>query len=352
MEQLIRTQHPAPRRPGLPGHAFMPVRNQRTGSLAGRSFPDGNLSSVITLLLLVAVIVGAVITAGCALPPHTITLDEIIDRELGQNPSPAYGYRCTMGAHRGASTAFRENTLAALQAADRDRKYAFVEFDVQYTRDRRIVVYHDLRLLRLFGSFRSVGDSTYAELAEMTGGEIATYEDVMDILTKKINIEIKSQGDPDEDARLADAIIADIRQRKRERDVLISSISADVVRYINDSYPGIATGQVYWLTSSTYLHFDRLTEGLFEEFCATRADYLMLHVANLRNIEDLLRLKPRDKTIIFWDFDDKMYLVHKDASDRLWGDSGLKAFFRALPSTFLSSFQGRRADSQKPAQND
>lgn len=351
MEQQIRTQHPAPR-PGLPGYAFMPVRNQRTGSLPGRSSRAGNLSSVTPLLLLVAAIAAAVITAGCALPPHTITLDEVIDRELGQNPSPAYGYRCTVGAHRGASTAFRENTLAALQAADRDRKYAFVEFDVQYTKDRRIVVYHDLRLLRLFGSFRSVGDSTYAELAEMTGGEIATYEDVMDMLTKKINIEIKSQGDFNEDARLADAIIDDIRQRKRDRDVLISSISADLVRYINDTYPGIATGQVYWLTSSTYLHFDRLTEGLFEEFGATRADYLMLHVANLRNIEDLLKLKPRGKAIIFWDFDDKMYLVHKDASDRLWGESGLKALFRSLRSSFLSSFQGPRADLPPPAEKD
>jgi len=50
----------------------------------------------------------------------------------------------------------------------------------------------------------------------------------------------------------------------------------------------------------------------------------MLHVANLRNIEDLLRLKPTGKTVVFWDFDDTMYVVHKDLSDRLWGDSFLK----------------------------
>ena len=30
---------------------------------------------------------------------------------------------------------------------------------------------------------------------------------------------------------------------------------------------------------------------------------------------------------MFWDFDDTMYLVHKDISDRLWGDSGIRHFF-------------------------
>ena len=29
------------------------------------------------------------------------------------------------------------------------------------------------------------------------------------------------------------------------------------------------------------------------------------------------------KAIIFWDFDDRMYLVHKDPSDRLWGTAML-----------------------------
>jgi hypothetical protein len=38
----------------------------------------------------------------------------------------------------------------------------------------------------------------------------------------------------------------------------------------------------------------------------------------------LLKLKPPDKTIVFWDFDDAMYVVHKNFSDRLWGHSALR----------------------------
>ncbi len=277
--------------------------------------------------------------AGCAMPRSATSLNNVLEQKLGKDRNGIYGYRCTAGAHRGASMEYMENSLAALKAADEDSKYAFIEFDVQYSKDNKIVVFHDKRLLRLFGNLRAIGNTTFAELSELTGGEVAAYEDVMDVLHKKINIEIKSQGDRKEDERLADEIIADIHTRKRDKDVLISSISADVIKYINRKYPQIPTGQIFWLTSSTYLHFEGLTRGLYKEFDATQADYLMLYVANLRNIEDLLKFKPKGKTIVFWDFDDTMYLVHKDISDRLWGDSIIGSFFQYVRYELLSPFQ-------------
>lgn len=266
---------------------------------------------------------------GCATPRYVTSLDTILEQETIDHRT-RYGYRCTAGAHRGASEEHIENTLAALEAADRNSKYAFIEFDVQYSKDRRIVVYHDQRLLRLYGNLNAIGNTTFAELSEITSGEIAAYDDVIGILKKKLNIEIKSQGDNQEDERLVDEIVADIRTRKRDGDVLISSISSDVITYVKRNHPGIPTGQVFWLTSSTYLHFDGLTKWLYEDIGATQADYLMLHVANLRNIDDLLEFKPKGKTIVFWDFDDTIFIVHKDFSDRLWGHSGIRTFLQYL----------------------
>jgi glycerophosphoryl diester phosphodiesterase len=197
--------------------------------------------------------------------------------------------------------------------------------------------------LRTFGSFRAVGKTSFADLSELTEGEIAAYDEVMDVLQdKKINIEIKSQGDPDEDARLADHIITDIKARKRDDDVMVSSISGDVIRYIGRTYPEILTGQIFWLTASTYLHFDSLTARLYSEITDTQADYLMLHVANLRNIESLLSLKPQNKTIVFWDFDDAIYVVHKSFSDRLWGHSGIRTIYESLKYKLLSTFHYRK----------
>ena len=292
--------------------------------------------------LVTAVLVA--MAAGCAAPRHEIGLDEVLVREIGKAPTEASGFRCTVGAHRGSSVAFRENTLKALKAAEEDSKYAFVEFDVQYSEDNRIVVFHDTRLLRLFGSLRAIGNTSFADLSEITGGEVCAYEHAMDVLRKKINIEIKSQGDDEEDARLADELVADIRRRKRTKDVMISSISGNVIEYISGKYPEIPTGKIFWLTKSTYLHFDPLTESLYEDVEAIEADYLMLHVANLRNIEDLLKFKPKGTTIVFWDFDDTMYIVHKDHSDRVWGDSGIKSFFQHVRHKL-------RSPPQDPSEN-
>ncbi|MGD9182880.1 MAG: glycerophosphodiester phosphodiesterase family protein [Desulfobacterales bacterium] len=284
-----------------------------------------------------ALILLAAMVSGCAMPPYATSLDEILEQE-GINNRGRYGYRCTAGAHRGASEEHRENTIAALEAADKNSKYAFIEFDVQYSKDRRIVVYHDKRMLRLYGKMSAIGNTTFAELSKITRGEIAAYDEVIGILKKKLNIEIKSQGDNQKDERLVDEIIADIQARKRDNDVLISSISSNVVKYVTRNYPDIPTGQVFWLTSSTYLPFDGLTKKLYADISATQADYLMLYVANLRNIDDLLKFKPRGKTIVFWDFGDTMYIVHKDLSDRLWGDSGIRTFFQFVQYKLASVF--------------
>jgi glycerophosphoryl diester phosphodiesterase len=297
-----------------------------------RSPKEHRVLPVSALMLLAAMV------SGCAMPHYVTSLDTILEQE-GRNNGARYGYRCTAGAHRGAAEEHRENTLAALKAADKNSKYAFIEFDVQYSKDRRIVVYHDKRLLRLYGNMRAIGNTTFAELSQLTYGEIAAYDEVMAILRKKLNIEIKSQGDIQEDERLVDEIITDIRARKRDKDVLISSISSDVITYVKQNYPDIPTGQVFWLTSSTYLHFEGLTKKLYEDISATRADYLILHVANLRNIDGLLEFKPKGKTVVFWDFDDSTYIVHKDISDRLWGDSGIRTFFQFVRYKLVSPFQ-------------
>ena len=315
----------------------------RAGGAAGSTFGQNRSPKELRFFPVFALIFLAAILTACSMPPYVISLDEILEQE-GRNNQIRYGYRCTIGAHRGASEEHRENTMAALKAADKNSKYAFIEFDVQYSKDRRIVVYHDKRLLRLYGNISAIGDTTFAELSKITRGEIATYDEVIGILKKKLNIEIKSQGDSQEDKRLVDEIIANIQTSKRDNDVLISSISSDVIKYVNRNYPDIPTGQVFWLTSSTYLHFEALTKKLYEDISATQADYLMLHVANLRNIDDLLKFKPKGKTIVFWDFDDTMYIVHKDMSDRLWGDSGIRTFFQFVRYKLVSAFQPRNSE--------
>ena len=79
------------------------------------------------------------------------------------------------------------------------------------------------------------------------------------------------------------------------------------------------------------------------EGCSVIAAYIdhiegMLYVANLRNIEDLIKLKPKDRTLVFWDFDDTMFIVHKNSADRLWGDSSITSFMKSMHYRFCLLF--------------
>jgi hypothetical protein len=67
---------------------------------------------------------------GCALSPSTRCLGDVLEKEIGTETNQYSSYRCTAGAHRGDSINYKENTLAALKAANDNPEYAFVEFDI------------------------------------------------------------------------------------------------------------------------------------------------------------------------------------------------------------------------------
>ena len=74
----------------------------------------------------------------------------------------------TIYAHRGLHTGdsrVPENSLAAFQAAAQ-AGYG-VELDVQFTADKKVVVFHDNNLNRMCGVDRRIDELTYAELSEL-----------------------------------------------------------------------------------------------------------------------------------------------------------------------------------------
>ena len=71
-------------------------------------------------------------------------------------------------AHRGLHGDVPENSLAAFAAAFR-AGYA-VETDVHFTKDKKVVLFHDDSLLRMTGDPRAVADCTFEELSHLTLG--------------------------------------------------------------------------------------------------------------------------------------------------------------------------------------
>lgn len=106
-------------------------------------------------------------------------------------------------AHRGASGYLPENTLPAFQKAA-DLGADGVELDIQYTKDRKIVVVHDEFLGRTAAGKGKICDYTFKELRRMNfslthpeygRAEIPAMEEVFDLLAPTpltINIELKT----------------------------------------------------------------------------------------------------------------------------------------------------------------
>lgn len=255
-----------------------------------------------------------------------------------QKPIEEFGI---LGAHRGSSVKFVENTLEAFEDAVNDDKYNFIEFDIQYTKDKVLIVHHDLSLLRLQKKKHKIAELTYDELLEISNYHIPTYNETMELVSgkKPLNIEIKSQGDAGDDSEIADFIIKDAEERGILQETLISSISQNVIFYINNKYNDLSqyygdyprywvtkrkihTGIIYFVRESTFsqnipllrrlsflLGNSGLLSSIRSEQWISGADYLMIHGSNAWQYDFFLRHLPYNSRLAFWTFDDQMYLI-------------------------------------------
>lgn len=97
-------------------------------------------------------------------------------------------------AHRGLHTKdIPENSLSAFENALKNN-YA-IELDVQFTKDKEIVVFHDENLKRMTNDTRNIEDVNYDELKSLRLGNtneiIPTLEEVLELVDSKVAILIE-----------------------------------------------------------------------------------------------------------------------------------------------------------------
>ncbi len=153
-------------------------------------------------------------------------------------------------AHRGASAAAPENTLAAVQLAI-DSGAHWVEIDVQETADGRIVVIHDSDLKKVGGSALNVRRSTLEQLRtvdigswfgpEFADQRIPTLEEVL-LLSKdriRVNIELKYYGG---EVALEQRVIDIVEQTGMAGQVVAMSLSYQGVQNLRRLRPDWTVG--------------------------------------------------------------------------------------------------------------
>lgn len=160
--------------------------------------------------------------------------------------------RVAITAHRGASVAAPENTMAAFRTA-LDAGATYVELDVQRTADGRIIVLHDGDVMRVGGDPRKVKDLTVAELqaidigrkydARFTGEVPPTLEEVIALVRgrMKINIELKYNVP---DPGLAPAVIDLLKREDFLGEVVITSLDYAALKQVKAIEPRLPTGHI------------------------------------------------------------------------------------------------------------
>ncbi|MBP3656625.1 MAG: glycerophosphodiester phosphodiesterase [Clostridia bacterium] len=149
-------------------------------------------------------------------------------------------------AHRGLhdnKTDAPENSMAAIRKAV-EAGYG-IEFDVQLSRDRVPVVFHDETLNRVCGVDGKVRDYTFDELQEfrlMNSDErIPRFADVLDAVGGKVPliIEMKIHEDPEEVCAAADSLL-----RLYTGPYCIESFHPFAVRWYRRNRPEVIRGQL------------------------------------------------------------------------------------------------------------
>ena len=155
-------------------------------------------------------------------------------------------------AHRGLfNSDYPENSLSAFDNAIRNN-YG-IELDVQFTKDKKVVVFHDDNLKRMTSDARDVNELNYKELKKLklldSGENIPLLTDVLQLVNSRVPIviEIKNCKNIIE---LGEATY-EITQ-KYQGEYAVESFNPNVIEWFKKNAPDVIRGQL----SGDYKKFD------------------------------------------------------------------------------------------------
>ncbi len=138
----------------------------------------------------------------CALPAICFSQKENEGKDLSKIQLPERG----LCAHRGAMGTHPENTLAAFRAAV-DAGAHMIEFDVQLTKDNKMVVIHDGTVDRTTDGTGKVSELTFEEIRnldagswkspEFAGEKIPTLDETLSVMPYNIWLNVHIKGEKD-----------------------------------------------------------------------------------------------------------------------------------------------------------
>ena len=151
--------------------------------------------------------------------------------------------------HRGAPLQSHENTINSFIKAVESRVVG-VELDVQYSADKKLIVYHDWTLDALLGAEKRIEKTLYSDIEKVqfdneNTNKIPLFTEVLDVLPKNFIkvIEIKSKHLFD--SGIEKNILVILKNNDLENSCIISSFNPFVIRRVRKLNPNIQTAYLW-----------------------------------------------------------------------------------------------------------
>lgn len=235
-------------------------------------------------------------------------------------------------AHRGASAAAPENTLAAFRRA-REEGARWIECDVKLTADGRPVVLHDDTLDRTTDGAGPVADAPLEVIGALDAGgwfaesfrgePVPTLEEMLDLLADLglgANIEIKPC--PGRERETAEVVARVVAAQGRDVPVLFSSFSRESLAAAREAAPAIPRGL--------------LVEGLPEDWrpAAESLDVVALHVDHgPLQADQVAAMHAAGYRVLAW-------TVNGEAEARRLTEWGVNTVITDVPQRMLAALEG------------
>jgi len=173
-----------------------------------------------------------------------------------KNPGFYPNQRLMIIGHRGAPTLARENTLLSFKKAI-ELGVDGIELDVQYSRDKHLIVYHDWDIINSHGTREKIEDLSIKDLRVIN--QIPSLNEVLEIIPDNnvLNIEIKSRFV--KSTGIEKDVIDTVINYNVQKNCIISSFNPFIIRRIKKINPNILTGFLwsrddpFFILNSPYL---------------------------------------------------------------------------------------------------
>lgn len=259
------------------------------------------------------------------------------ENEAMRTKNPNSSHSVKIWAHRGCSMRYPENTLEAFGAAAELSGLTGIELDVQFTRDKQVVVFHDENVSRVTNGTGNVQEYTLSELKALeiqSAGQrvtsIPTLEETFELLKPYceksgllINIEFKTSIIRYEG--IEQETLALVKKHGMEKYIVYSSFLPESVALIKQLDPKAETGMLAGALEDS-VRFAR----------STKAD--ALHPGNFglncRIPEDM-----RGKAVRVWNAEEPFFMdgrILKEKHMTKYAELGATDIITNVPELYLS----------------